>query len=279
MPQLTPVVESLDGVPEALRTYYVEKEGKFHVDLSAAPAGYAPSADLATANGKVVEFRENNISLTREVEELRPLKDLKTKFEGIDPTAARTAIAAQAALGDKGINKPSDLDTTIATAVAAAVDKIRKDEIDPLKTQITTVTAERTTERDRTNELLMKDAIGTKFLDSNVGGEPGAIDFILSKAKGVFVIENGVVKAAPNQFSAVNPAEPLGIDEWMEQQTKASPFAFKTSQGGGVPPSKKGAKPGQVILRDPTPLQLGDPVIAKQLKEGKLKIEYTQQTV
>ncbi len=277
MPQLAPVIDTLDTIAEPLREFYVQKDGKFHLDLSGAPAGFAPSVDLATANGKVVEFRDNNTKLIREVEELRPLKDLKVKFEGIDPEAARTAIAAQAALVNKGINKPSDLDTSINAAVAAAVEKIRADEIGPLKTQLTEVAAERTTERDRTNELLLKDKIGTRFLHADVGGEPGALDFILSKAKGVFVITNGAIVAAANQFSVLRPTEALGVDEWIEQQTKLHPFAFKTSQGGGAPLKNNGARPGQTILRDPTAAQLGDPAIAKQLKEGKLKLEYSQQ--
>ena len=277
MPQLAPVIESLETVAEPLREFYVVKEGGgFRLDLSGTPTGFVPSAELATANGKVVEFRDNNTKLVKERDDLLPLKDLQTKWEGIDPEAARTAIAAQAALVTKGITKPGDLDTTVKAAVDAALSRIQTEQIDPLKTQLTEVTTREAGAQERADKLLLKDQVGTKFLSAEVGGEPGALDFILSKTDGVFKVDNGQLVALANQFSAVKPTEALGVDEWMGQQIKLYPFAFKASQGGGAPPANKnGLRPGQQILRDPTPEQLGDPAIAKQIQEGKLKLEYT----
>src|SRR4051812_43384559 len=106
MPALTPVVDSLEQVPEAARSFYEPRDGKFVVSLSAAPAGFVPAADLAAANGKIVEFRNNNITLNNEVTELRTLK---TAFDGIDPVAAKDAIGKVAALGTKGVKDADDV--------------------------------------------------------------------------------------------------------------------------------------------------------------------------
>ncbi|KKL68271.1 hypothetical protein LCGC14_2126620, partial [marine sediment metagenome] len=34
MPQLAPVLDSIESVPEPLREFYVERDGKHHLDLS-----------------------------------------------------------------------------------------------------------------------------------------------------------------------------------------------------------------------------------------------------
>lgn len=81
MASLAPTVEKLEDVAEPVRQFYVQKDGKFHLDLSGAPSGYVSATDLAAANAKVVEFRDNNIKLTQEIE---PLRQLKTKVGDLD---------------------------------------------------------------------------------------------------------------------------------------------------------------------------------------------------
>lgn len=259
MPALTPVVESLDKVPEAARPYYEQKDGKFHVILDAAPAGFAPAADLAAANGKVVEFRDKNIALLQEVEVLRPIK---TQFDGIDPAKAREAIAKVEELGRKGVKGADDITTQIQAALAPVLAKLETSEKQGLA------------DRERANKQTLRSTIAEKFIKA--GGKAGAVDYIVGKAAEVFAVEGEVVKALANKFSSTKPGEPLGVEEWLATAAKDHDFAFEPSAGGGANPNKGGngaLKPGQTILQDPTPKQLGEN--SKGIAEGKIKVQYS----
>lgn len=260
MPAIPAVVDRIEDVPEAARPYYTQRDGKFVIDTTVP---VVPQTDLTTANAKIVEFRDNNIRLTQEVTELRPLKD---KFKDIDPEAARAALAAQAALAGKGITKVDDVQTMITAAVTAAVK--------PVQDSLTAITASAAAEREKNAELMLRSKLSDKFIAA--GGVPEALSYMLQEAKPVFVVQDGEVKAGPNRFSADRPGEPLSMDEWLTAQMKTSAFAFKPSAGGGANPAAPGApalKPGQTILKDPTPQQLG--AHAKDIKEGKIKVEYS----
>jgi len=274
MPALVPVVDRLEDAPEAARTFYVAREGKFHLELNGAPVGFVPAADLAVANGRVVEFRDNNVALTKKVADLEPIV---AKFKDIDPEKAREALAAQAALAAKGITKPDD----VAAAIKSAVDASMAAHVKPLQDQLTLVTTTAVAERKRADEGTLRSALSDKF--NKAGGKPETFDFVFGKAQSTFGVTDGVVKAAANQFSADRPSEPLSIDEWMTRQIKETPWAFKESGGGGAAPAGGGAggagggRPGVSILKDPTPQQLGDPANSAAIKAGKMRVEYSQQ--
>ncbi len=120
----------------------------------------------------------------------------------------------------------------------------------------------------------MSSTLGDKFIKA--GGLPEAKEFIAGKARGVFIVEGGVIKAAPNQFSIDKPGEALGLDEWLTRMTKEASFAFKPSNGSGANPVKPGdpARPaGQRVIKDPTPQQLGE--FASEVKKGTVRFEYS----
>jgi hypothetical protein len=270
MAQLAPVVDALEAVAEPLRQFYVPKDGKFALDLGGTPAGFVPAADLALANTRLVEFRDNNITLKKTVDELTPLK---TAFDGIDPAAARAALAAQEELKKKGITKPDDV-----TAMREAIlNDVKTTLVKPLQDQLLTITTTAQETQKANDALTLRQFIGEKF--GKAGGEPNALNFIVSQAQGVFKVVGGKVVAEAAMFSTDRPGEPLSVDEWLTQQTKSNAFAFKASSGSGANPTPGGAggggnRPaGQLILKDPTPQQLG--THAADIKAGKMRVEYT----
>lgn len=264
MPALAPVVDSLDKVPEAARGFYEPKDGKHVLILDGSPAGFVPAADLATANGKIVEFRDTNIALLKENGELKPLAE---QFKGIDPVAAKAAIAKVADLGKKGVKDVDDIAALVLSAVTAAVA--------PLQQKLEANETQTAAERKRADDLTLRTTIGDKFLKA--GGKQGAVDYIVSKAAEAFKVDAGKVAALPNQFSADKPGTALGIDEWITRATKEHDFAFEPSGGSGAAGSKGvGADPrraGQQVLTDPTPKQLGQ--FGKEIAAGKMRVEYT----
>lgn len=268
MAQLAPVIEKLEDVAEPARQFYVQKDGKFALDLAGAPSGYVSAADLAAANARVVEFRDTNIALKKTVDEQTPKL---AAFEGIDAKAAREALAAQDELKKKGITKPDD----VTAAVNSALETFKSTVFKPIQDQLTAITTSAAEERKKNSELVLRAVLSDKF--TKAGGIPDAFDFVVNKSTGVFVAEGGTVKAAPNQFSSDKPGEPLSVDEWMTRLTKESSFAFKPSGGGGANPQASDGRParpaGQLVLRDPTPQQLG--AHAKDISSGKMRVEYT----
>lgn len=268
MAGLAPVVESLDKVPEAARTFYEQKDGKYHLSLDGSPVGFVPITQLNEANVKVVEFRDKNIALMKENDDLKP----KVKaFEGLDPTTVRTSLTELEEFRKKGGNKPDEIDTKIQAAIKAVADPLRQ-EVDTLKKEKEEATT-------RADQSTLRSTVQDFF--TKAGGEPSALDYIVGKAGDVFIVKAGSVTAKENKFSAERPGEPLSVTEWLATQVKESAFAFKSSNGGGASGgapgggSGDGLKPGQTWLTDPTMEQLGDN--AKLIREGKVKVRYTNQ--
>ena len=110
---LKAVIDSLDQVAEAFRPEYTSKDGKFVLAIEGAPAGFVPASELATANGKLTEFRDNNIALLKEVDTLKPVKTefeaFKVKYDGIDPAEVVTLKAKVAEFEKKGVKDPNDI--------------------------------------------------------------------------------------------------------------------------------------------------------------------------
>ena len=263
MPKLKTVAASLGEIPEAARTFYVEKDGKFILDLDGTPSGFALATDLAEANGKVVEFRDSNVALLKEVTDLRPLKE---KYKDLDPEAARTAMARVAELEKKGVKGADDFDQKIKAAITAAVQPIA-DELKAAKT----AGAEA---QQRADGALLRQAVGDKFIKA--GGRASALDFIVGRAGDVFKVDNGVVIAQPNKFSADKPGEALGVDEWLTKQATEADFAFEPSKGGGAE-GNKGAQsngnPNAKQLLNPSPQDLGK--FAKEIASGEMVVVNT----
>jgi len=266
MPPLSPVIDTLESVPEPVRQYYEARDGKFALTLSATPPGFVTAADLAAANGKVVEFRNNNVALLKEVEELRPIK---TAVGDLDIPAAKKAVVELEALKKTGVTKPDDITTQIQAAVAAAVK--------PLQETIQTTQQTAAANLKRADDAVFRSQLGEKFVKA--GGKPAALDFVFGQAQSVFEVKDGIVKAQPTKFSSEKPGEPLGMDEWLVGFAKSNDFAFGPSTGSGAAPQGGGTgtthPAGQLVLKDPTPSQLGDPKIAKQIREGTLRVEHS----
>lgn len=268
MAGLKAVIDTIDGIDVALRTFYELRDGKYHLQVEGAPAGFATSADLTAANARVVEFRENNIKLTRELDELRP--KLKT-FEGIDPVAAKDALDRVAKLEKKGVKSEDDIAAAVTAAVTAAVG--------PLKLQIGELTTSAATNAKRADDAVMSAFISEKFVKA--GGKSSATEYITGKASEMFEVKDGAVVAKANKFSADRPGDALGVDEWLTSMAKAHDFAFGASTGSGAAPVSGGLNgaqtaprpANQTVIKDPTPQQLGE--YSKDVLANKVRFEYS----
>jgi len=222
--KIKPVVDALNDIPEPLRMFFAEGEDhKFHLQLDGDPAGFVPAAKLS-------EFRESNRALNAKVTQhdadlaaltsaKNALEEKLVAFDGIDPVAAKTALAR----GDVS-GKVTQLETQLASEKAAHA------------------------------ASTFKHVIGWEFLKA--GGRSEALDFIVAQAARTFTMKDG--KVVTDKFSATDPGVSLGVPEWIATQLAEASFAFMPSTGGGAPPNARsgGRLPLPVVDRH-DPLAFG----------------------
>lgn len=254
------VINSLEEVAEPLRSEYESRDGKFHLKIE----GDVPA--LVAANAKIVEFRNKNIDLLKEVDTLKPII---SKFEGIDADAARDALAKVKALGSKGITDITDFNEKVRSTV--------DDMLKPLRDQLQAETQRTETERKRADEFLLASTISDRF--TKIGGRAKASEQVVALARENFEVKDSKVVAKTGKFSTEKPGDPLTPEEWLQSTViKDYDFLFEPSKGGGAAPATPGRtniavpKDGVKIIKNPTPQELG--ALAADAKAGKVRFEY-----
>jgi hypothetical protein len=191
-------------------------------------------------DAKLAEFRENNIKLNKELE------DLKKRFEGIDPDA----VKAQAA----------ELDT---------LRKSKPDEtrIKQLETELATEKAGRADVQKRADGLMFDVVVGDAL--SKAGLRPEARGYMTSQAAEHLEVKDG--KIVGKTFDPENPGIRLTLERFIALQVKSSAFAFHASAGSGANPARGNSSTTNAKeLRNPTPQQLGEH--ADAIRRGTMKV-------
>lgn len=202
------VVDDINAVPEALRAFYTEQDGKFALAVD----GLVPKA-------KLDEFRTNNITLAQERDALRQ------QFDGIDPEKARALLARAQAEQDKKLIDAGKVDEL----VAQRVDAMRKD----FESQLTGETTKSQKLQAQLENLLIDGAI--RDAAARAGVRAAAIEDVLLRGRAVFKVQDG--KAVPMQgdqpiFGKTGDA--MSMDEWVAGLTTAAAHLFEPNRGGGA---------------------------------------------
>lgn len=202
------VVDDINAVPEVLRGFYAEQDGKFTLTVD----GLVPKARLD-------EFRTNNITLAQERDALRQ------QFDGIDPAVARELLAKAQAEKDKKLIDAGKVDEL----VAQRVDAMRKD----FESQLTGETTKSQKLQSQLENLLIDGAI--RDAAAKAGVRASAVEDVLLRGRTVFKLVDG--KAVPMQgdqpiFGKTGDA--MGMDEWVAGLTTNAPHLFEPNRGGGA---------------------------------------------
>jgi len=264
------VVDAIETVAEPLRSEYEARDGKFYLKVEGDnPALTAANLALGAANIKVVEFRDKNIELLKEVDTLRPIK---AKFEGIDPEEAKAAIAKVVALGKKGIKGEEDIDIRVKAALDEQL-KPYNETLTQMRQRVEKSEADALADRHRADEYLFQTQIADRFI--KVGGKAKATDFIVGLAKETFEIKDKVLTTKSGKFNPEKPGELISIEDWLTSTLKEHDYTVEPSKGGGAPTVKSAGgatlKAGQTLLKNPTPQELGQ--FASEIAAGKIKVE------
>lgn len=273
------VLDNIDTLAEPLKAEYELKDGKYVLRTEGDnPLVVAlntkisdAAAKIAASDAKVNEFRTNNVSLMKELDLLRPQLE---RFKDIDPEAARDALTKVAALGKKGIKDVDDVDTKVKSIVAE-MQKPFNEAMLLMKQQVEATTAKAEADRLRADSYLLQSQIADRF--NKVGGKAKAAEFIVGLARDVFEVKDGTIVAKAGKFNPEKPGESLTVEDWMVQTVKEHDYVIEPSRGGGAPPSRAtgsspNTKPGQTVLKNPTPQELGQ--YSKDIKAGKVRVEH-----
>jgi len=250
------VLDSLDDLTDEEKKLYVEKDKKFYLDIE----GEAPSAEeLKKEKEKLKEFRDNNIKLTKEIEELKANAE---KFKDIDPKKYKELIKKLQDIDEQKLIEKGKIDELFAQkterlradkdaqilALEEAKTKTEKD-LAKVKSQLATVTIDNAIQlsiskhtKPRKDTMIHIVTFGRKIFSVDEEGKPIARD------------EKG------EMLFSKDGSTPLSIEEWAQNLPAEAPFFFEPSEGSGA----EGGAGGE--LKGITAKQLADLPPTERLK-------------
>ena len=244
-----------DEIPAEHHSLYAERDGAWVLDV-----------DGAVEKTKLDEFRNNNVALAKERDEL------KKRFEGIDPDEVRKLADEKRRLEEAQQLKAGEVEKVIEARV-----KAHKGDFDK---QL----AAATSERDALNARLVAIQIdqGVIGAASKRGLRATAIPDITSRARGVFRLVSGVPTAFEADGQTVRPGKdgvtPMTLEEWVDAQVSEAPHLFESNAGGGAAGNGSGGVGGGKApvknpfaratwnLTEQMKLQKTDPKLADRLR-------------
>ena len=228
--------DSLSEVPEDLRDSAKEGDG----------GTYAVNV---TSADKVTEFRDNNISLSKERDALTAAIAQYESVTGVqvpDLEEGKLSDFAKTLEGLRAVSKKVDdgklvEDTSLEEASAARVTEVTNG----FKSQLADMAKDRDAHRDarvnaekRADAMMVENAIRLVASDPDVAMLDKAVQMILPDALHTFRVEDdGKITPKAKDGTTIYGSDgvnPKSIKEWLLEQREEKDFLFKGSKGGGA---------------------------------------------
>jgi len=244
-----------EEIPAEHQSLYVERDGAWLLD-----------AEGAVEKSKLDEFRNTNLTLAKERDEL------KQRFDGIDPEEVRKLADEKRALELKAQgHKPEE------------IEKIVEGRIKTLRGELEKQVSSLSTERDQLTSRLTAIQIdqGVITVATKRGLRPTAIPDITSRARMIFKLVNGAPRAFEADGETIRYGKdgvtPMTLEEWVDSQVSDAPHLFESNSGGGAAgasaqPHGRGSSGKNPFRRESwnlteqMKLQKTDPQLAARLK-------------
>ena len=236
---LKPIVDSLEGVPEAAHEFYLEKDdGKLHLQV----ADMVPTERVKKVSAERDELKAEKTRLTENLE----------AFKDLDPKEAREAIEKLAEFGD---NPPADEEKILA-AVKKRLDPVKKD-YEAKLANLTEVNTSLQAEKDKLSnelDLITIDQNITTAVAKVGQVKDGAMHDIMSRARLTWKRdEEGNFRAFDHEGTKLYGTDgisPITPEEWAKGLLETAPFLFERSEGGGSQNNNRpGASGGKVYTK------------------------------
>lgn len=211
MASLKFMLENVDDLEDPVKGLYSKHtDGNFYLDV-----------DGAVAKGKVDEFRDNNISLKQQLEEVNK------KFESVDLEKYNEMLNAEA------------LDDGKKRVTLDKVDGIVEDRTKAMKgeyeTQIGNLKTQIGNQGSQLNGLLIDGAVRDAAVEARV--RKGALEDVVLRAQTTFKVIEGKAVAHDTDGKIVygkNGTDPLTPSEWITGLKGTAEHLFEQSKGGGA---------------------------------------------
>lgn len=226
-------LESLDGVPEELHSYYPkdEKSGKYYLSVE----GLVPKA-------KLDEFRQNNINLAREKDRLNnDLETLKTQYGEVTPDDVAGMKKTLESIKDKKVLD----DEGIEALVEKRLSTVRMEHENAAKARDKRI-QDLQQESDQWSSKFRRTVIDRAISDAalKAGARPQAVADVVLRGQSMWTLnEQGkpIAKSSDTDIMyGKDGTSPLTPVEWMDILKQEAPHFFESSAGGGAPGSPNG---------------------------------------
>ena len=261
-----------DEIPAEHQALYAEREGGWVLDV-----------DGAVEKTKLDEFRNTNVSLIKERD------DLKKRYEGIDPDEVRKLVEEKHRVEEEKLlgSGPTPHPNPLPSAEREKIEKVVENRIKGVKADLEKQIATLTTERDAMTGRLTSIQIdqGVLTVATKRGLRPTAIPDITTRARNIFRLVNGVPTAFEPDGKTLRYGKdgltPMTLEEWVDAQVSEAPLLFESNAGGGAASNASGGGASGArangSLRNPfrrdswnlteqMKLQKSDPQLAARLK-------------
>lgn len=218
--------DTLDSIPEGLRSYAKAEGDKVQINL--------------VAQDKMDEFRETNITLVKERDELKKQVEILAPIVGEDPNEFTNQLTELRAVNQR----VKDGQLTDSRKIEEEVIRRTEDMKKVLEDQIRAAQKEGASWKTKAAELegtykrtLVSTAIKDAVIDPELGVQPHAVRDILSRAEGVWrAQDDGRVLAFQGdlQLYGADGGSPLTPKEWIAKLKDEAPHFFKGTNGGGA---------------------------------------------
>lgn len=219
------VLDSLEDLEDNVKALYSKHtDGKFYLDVEGA-----------VSKSKVDEFRDNNVSLKQQIEELTD------KFGNVD-IDKYNELMEKAATDDGKKRITMEKVDEIVTERTKAMKAEHTNQIDALQKANNGLTGQ-------LNGLLIDGAVRNSAVEAKVKG--AALEDVVLRAKQTFKVVDGKAVAHDGEGAIIygkDGSNPLSTVEWIGGLKTSAPHLFETSKGGGAGAGDK--KPGQQQTED-----------------------------
>jgi hypothetical protein len=221
--------DSLDQIPEGLREFAKQPEGseKFNVNV--------------VAQARIDEFRDNNIAISKERDDLKAKIDPLAKIIGEDPSAFEQELAELRTTAQRVKDGELKEGRAVEEAVAKRTDEMRKQFDERLQAEAKEKAAwER---RHKELESKYKQSVVAAYvkdacISENSGVDHSAIDEIIVKSHSIFKLDDaGKLLANDSEGNAIYGSDgtsQMSPKEWLVKLQAEKPFFFRPTTGGGA---------------------------------------------
>jgi len=221
------VLDTIEELPEAIQSSYKknDEDGKYYLQVQGLP-------ELQSMQEKVKEFRNNNIEIMKERDNLKMSLE---KIKNIDPEKYKELLSKEKLFNE---NKMYD-DNAIDELVASRTERMRGDYDNQIKAFQESVSERDSSIGKLTNELAREriDNQVQKHVLAVANVAQGAMDDVIRYGSTVFTMNEDMKPVALDANGHVIPgkdgASPLSIEEWASNLPHEKPYFFTPSEGSG----------------------------------------------